>query len=226
MLAIDPKDVNPLDLPSLPLESRRSLPDISALYFVLDEDDELLYIGRANNLVKRWRGHGHDLFIDIEQLGLDLNNLRIAWLKCDKRLINSSETKFIARLKPLLNYVNRGKRYQELIQTKVPCFLTPQKLNLYYGPYLELVKPINGKFNWQYGDKYRAYLIQNLKELAREFQLIKCDSDSEMVLLWADKWLQFIQEGVEDKKSFDRTIGDCKAALRVACVSLPKNGLG
>ncbi len=76
MLAIDPKDVNPLDLPSLPLESRRSLPDISALYFVLDEDDELLYIGRANNLVKRWRGHGHGLFIDIDQLGLDLNNLQ------------------------------------------------------------------------------------------------------------------------------------------------------
>ncbi len=207
MLVIDPKDVNPLDLPSLLLESRHELPDTSALYFVLDEDDEILYIGRTISLVKRWRGH--HLFAEFEQLG----NVRIAWMECDARLITSSETKFIAHFKPLLNQVNLGRRYRELTQNKILCFLTPQKLNLYRGTFGHSVNPINGKFNWQYGDKYRACAIQDLKELASDFQLIKWGYDSETVSCWADKWLELIHEALSDKRGFEQTIKDCNEAL-------------
>lgn len=183
-LAIYPKNVNLLDLPSLPLEFRHKLPDTSALYFVLN-DDEILYVGRANRLVERWREH--HLFAELEQLGVE--EMRIAWLNCDKRLLKSSETKFIAHFKPLLNYGSRGRRYQEIIQNNIPCFLTPQKLVLYSGNHWSLVNSKNGKFNWQYGDNYRASAIKDLKELASKFQQFKCRYDSETVLLWADIWL-------------------------------------
>ena len=212
MLAIDPEDLNPLALPSLSLESRHNLPDKSAIYFVLDEDDEILYIGKAVSLVKRWRGH-HRL-AQLEQLG----NVRIAWMECDALLINSLETGCITHFKPLFNKITQGWKYRQLTQNKILCFITPRKLNLYRGTLDHPVNPRNGVFNWQYGLRYKVCAIQNLKELASAFQLIKSSYNSETVKFWADKWLQFITEALEDKRDLDQTIKDCNEALRFSPV--------
>jgi len=45
--------VNPLTLPSLSLQERRSLPECAAVYFVLNSNDEILYIGGTVNLAQR-----------------------------------------------------------------------------------------------------------------------------------------------------------------------------
>ena len=47
---------NPLSLPFLNLDERDQLPGLRACYFVL-QDNQILYIGRANNLRKRWISH-------------------------------------------------------------------------------------------------------------------------------------------------------------------------
>src|SRR5690349_19308177 len=45
-------------LPSLAFRHRQFLPDVPVIYFVLDDSvPELLYVGRTNNLEKRWKDH-------------------------------------------------------------------------------------------------------------------------------------------------------------------------
>lgn len=216
MLVINPKDINPLALPSLPLELRRNLPRKSALYFVFDKDDEMLYIGKAINLFKRWQGH-HKL-PELEQL----ENVRIAWMECDAVIMDSSETTFIAHFQPLLNDATRGRRYRELTRNQIQCFITPRKLKLYrrgclgYEAYSG-----NRVFNGIYGERYKGFAIQNLKELANIFLQIAWSYHSETVWFWADQWLQFSTEAWEDKRDLKETIEECKEALRF---SQGKNG--
>lgn len=50
---IDPLTINPLVLPSLPLEQRAELPAVSAIYFCLNQSEEVLYIGRSINIAQR-----------------------------------------------------------------------------------------------------------------------------------------------------------------------------
>lgn len=218
MLVIDPKDINPLALPSLPLESRCNLPRKSALYFVFDEDDEMLYIGKTVSLVKRWQGH-HRL-AELKQLG----NVRIAWMECDSAIMDSLETTFITHFQPLLNGATQGRRYRELTQNQIQCFITPRKLKLYRG-YLsyEAYPGGNRVFNGIYGERYKGFAIQNLKELANIFLRIAWSYHSETVWSWADQWLQFSTEAWEDKRDLKETIEECKEALRF---SLVKNVVG
>ncbi|PSB28676.1 GIY-YIG nuclease family protein [Chlorogloea sp. CCALA 695] len=213
MLAIDPKNINLLALPSLPLESRRNLPEKSALYFVFDEDDEFLYIGKTVNLVKRWQGHHR-----LEELKQLDNNVRIAWMECDSVIMDSSETTFITHFQPLLNGATQGQRYRELIKNKILCFLTPQKLNLYRGTLSYEVYPGNRVFNGIYGERYKGFAIQKLKELASAFLLIAWSYNSETVWFWADQWLQFSTEAWEDKRDLEETITKCNEALIVSQV--------
>lgn len=62
----------PLHLPFVNLDELKNLPSIRACYFVLD-NDKILYIGRTENLKKRWVSHhimrNHDL----------PDSIKIAW---------------------------------------------------------------------------------------------------------------------------------------------------
>lgn len=46
-------------LPSVPFEHRQTLPAISAVYFVLSAQREIVYIGECGNLYARWVGKHH-----------------------------------------------------------------------------------------------------------------------------------------------------------------------
>ena len=44
--------------PSLAFRHRQFLPDVPVVYFVIDDEvPEVLYIGRTDNLAKRWKAH-------------------------------------------------------------------------------------------------------------------------------------------------------------------------
>ena len=208
MLAIDPKDINPLALPSLPLESRRNLPNKSALYFVFDEDDEMLYIGKTVSLIKRRQGH-HRL-AELKQLG----NVRIAWIECDAVIMDSLETTFVTYFQLLLNGATQGRRYRELTQNQIQRFLTPRELNLYHGCLGSEANRGSRVFNRIYGERHKSFAIQNLKELANIFMRIAWSYHSETVWFWADQWLQFSTEAWEDKR--DLTTGVEVPILSVA----------
>ena len=46
------------NLPSLAFRHRQFLPDVPVVYFVLDDGvPDVLYVGRTDNLEKRWKAH-------------------------------------------------------------------------------------------------------------------------------------------------------------------------
>lgn len=48
--------IKPFSLPSVPLSKRSLLPDLPGCYFVL-AGRKILYIGKANSLLERWKNH-------------------------------------------------------------------------------------------------------------------------------------------------------------------------
>lgn len=89
-------------LPSLSLSQRNTLTKYPAVYFAVDSKNRVLYVGRATNLLARWKDHHWQ-----EQLNRinQKNQVRIAWLSCsnDLKLLASIESYFIELYQPLLN---------------------------------------------------------------------------------------------------------------------------
>ncbi len=127
--------------------------------------------------------------------------------------MDSLETTFITHFQPLLNGATQGRRYRELIQNQIQCFITPRKLKLYRGYLGSEANPGNRVFNGIYGEQYKSFAIQNLKELANTFMRIAWSYHSETVWFWADQWLQFSTEAWEDKR--DKVGGDKYRLARV-----------
>ncbi|WP_375494649.1 GIY-YIG nuclease family protein [uncultured Nostoc sp.] len=49
--------INPLELPFVSFQERKILPASPGIYFAISSNDEILYIGRSNNLRNRWKSH-------------------------------------------------------------------------------------------------------------------------------------------------------------------------
>jgi hypothetical protein len=95
---IEPSSINPLTLPSVPLENRKQLPETPSIYFAIDSLGTIQYIGRSKNLKQRWAGHHH--FSDLNKIG----GVKIAWLEVsDESLLDSIEEALIGYFEPPLN---------------------------------------------------------------------------------------------------------------------------
>lgn len=90
------------ELPSLSLSQKDSLPECPAIYFAIDSKNRVLYVGKAINLLARWKNHHRQ-----EQLNRinRRNKIKIAWLSCPNQLevLANIETYFINLYQPLLN---------------------------------------------------------------------------------------------------------------------------
>jgi hypothetical protein len=75
MQLITPELIDIISLPSLAFNDRKQLPNVSAVYFVLEEG-VVIYVGATENLLKRWKAN------NLKQLGARPGQLRIAWLEC------------------------------------------------------------------------------------------------------------------------------------------------
>ena len=74
-MTILPNSVNPLNLPSVPLEERSNLPITPCIYFAINSQGVIQYIGRSKNPRQRWKGH--DKGIELACKG----GIRIAFLE-------------------------------------------------------------------------------------------------------------------------------------------------
>jgi len=92
----DSMQVNFDSLPSLPLGSKSMLPECSGVYFVFG-DGELQYVGKAENLRKRWRNHARRSEVEC------LEAPSIKWMPTKSDLLDSVEASVIARYQPALN---------------------------------------------------------------------------------------------------------------------------
>jgi DNA-binding XRE family transcriptional regulator len=91
--------LDPFSLPSVPLDQRDKLPDVSGIYFAL-LDTKILYIGKSVNLQKRWQIHHR-----INQIRL-LGNVSISWfhfIETEDLALERAEDLCIRYFKPTLN---------------------------------------------------------------------------------------------------------------------------
>lgn len=92
-----------IDVYSLPyclLSKRQTLPAVPAVYFAIDPQNTVLYVGKADNLNNRWRNH--DKGIDLAFIG----EIKIHYLEVDELLTPSLceiEKILIKKLKPSMN---------------------------------------------------------------------------------------------------------------------------
>lgn len=89
-------------LPSVLLSQKDNLPRCPAIYFAIDSNNNVLYVGKAINLLFRWREHHR--FDQLSEMNRT-NQLRIAWCECnpDRDVLTEAEKHFIKLYKPLLN---------------------------------------------------------------------------------------------------------------------------
>jgi hypothetical protein len=92
--------INPLQLPSVLLKERKTLPTCAAVYFAIDERDRILYIGKARNLLTRWRNH-HRLH-KLAEIDREVP-VRLAWQPWSVDDLHELEKSSIQHFQPLLN---------------------------------------------------------------------------------------------------------------------------
>lgn len=90
--------MNILSLPSVLLSDRFNLPCVSGIYFVLDKDNNLLYLGRSRNINARWQHHHRYSQIS------NFVGVKIHWFEIkDIDILPVIESQLIASLNPILN---------------------------------------------------------------------------------------------------------------------------
>jgi DNA-binding Xre family transcriptional regulator len=92
--------IDPLQLPSVALTDRKQLPQIPCIYFAIDPDNVVQYIGRSVNPRQRWQNHHRQA---------QLIGCRIAYMECDAALLDEVETALIEWFSPQLNGVRHPK---------------------------------------------------------------------------------------------------------------------
>lgn len=101
---IDPQSIAPTALPSVLLTARKDLPTIPCIYFAIDSQENVQYIGRTTNLQQRWVGHHRTKQLE------KMKGVRIAYLSIDDiSLLPSIEQALIDWFKPPLNGASAGE---------------------------------------------------------------------------------------------------------------------
>lgn len=77
------------------------LPDISAIYFVLDGSGRVLYVGASKTLRRRWNDHHRRK--DLDRHGA----ASVEWYEVEPLLLADEEQRAIATSAPLLNHKSR-----------------------------------------------------------------------------------------------------------------------
>ena len=94
---INPSELKLDTLPWLPLEARSAFPRQPAIYFAIDSEGTVQYVGRSVDPKRRWVQHHH-----YEELAA-LDGIRIAYLFTDADLLPIVEAALIEFFDPPLN---------------------------------------------------------------------------------------------------------------------------
>ncbi len=89
-----------LGLPKVLLQAKQLLPEYSGIYYVLDEDNQVWYIGKAKNIRKRWQGKAHHR---IYQLKAQKKNFTIYYESVSEYQLDFVEKERIEKYQPHLN---------------------------------------------------------------------------------------------------------------------------
>lgn len=83
------------------IQDLETLPPVCGLYLVLNEKNEVIYIGKSINIKKRWmRGH-HKLNEILKNYGYE--NIKVRWVEIPEKRLNHAEYLAVNFYKPSLN---------------------------------------------------------------------------------------------------------------------------
>ena len=131
MINIDLEKI--LNFPSLPFQHRDLLPEDSGLYFVVVyiNNPQLIYIGKTNNINKRWINHHRIPELNLlTKLSL---NVDICWLetRVTEEILAKWEQSLIRTLCPILNNsmtLNKDKTIQKNKEVEIRTEICIDKL--------------------------------------------------------------------------------------------------
>lgn len=84
----------------VPITDLESLPKVSGIYLVRSASGEVVYIGQASNIYRRWRNGHHRLSDIVRECGVEAY---ISWTEVPKWLLNRAEHAAVSFYKPKLN---------------------------------------------------------------------------------------------------------------------------
>lgn len=164
-------NVNPLELPSLPLGMRSLLPVTAGIYFALSADNEILYIGKSDNIAKRWRQHHH--CHQLETRG----DVRLAWFLVSERgLLSSIESALIRYFEPPFNNPNVGfgrgcfdtsGMVSNVAQLREKAGLTQRQLAHLVGVTESTIRNLERNRNG----------VEQIERIVKLCRALKCDAD-------------------------------------------------
>ena len=124
---INPSELNLSTLPWLPLEAKSAFPRKPAIYFAIDSQDSIQYIGRSNDVRERWKNHHRYeelaaiggvrvvyLFIEAPELLPEIEAALIDWFQPQLNLISSGRGAASFDSEQVVSVPGLSKRLQEL----------------------------------------------------------------------------------------------------------------
>ncbi len=90
-----------LQLPKITLHAKQLLPEYSGIYYVLDESNNVWYIGQAKNIRKRWQGKSHHRIYQLE--AQKKKHFTIYYEQVSESQLGSIEKQRIEKYNPHLN---------------------------------------------------------------------------------------------------------------------------
>ena len=115
-------------LPSINLLNRDKLPQRAGIYFAVDDKKRLLYVGKAQNLYKRWLNHHR--FDQLEKIN-QRNTITLKWYECENKeeILTSLENYFIETYFPELNQTK--VKLKRIIPAEITLRKTLAKISKY-----------------------------------------------------------------------------------------------
>ena len=110
-------------LPSHPFDDHLGLPMCAAIYFVLRDDDTVLYVGRAVFLRRRWASH------EKRTCARYFGATRLAWLETPPERLEAEEARWIDHFKPVLNWFGPVS-FCQMINGEIPPPLVMERSGL------------------------------------------------------------------------------------------------
>ena len=91
-----------LQLLKVTLQTKQLLPEVAGIYYVIDENNNVWYIGKAKNLCKRWQGKSHHRIYQLQ--AQKKKHFTIYYEQVSESQLDDIEKQRIAKYHPHLNY--------------------------------------------------------------------------------------------------------------------------
>lgn len=156
---INPANIDLSELPCAGFKDRHSFPSTPCVYFVLNTENKVLYIGKATCASNRWYTHHQQQNLET------LNAVKLAWILVDNKIaLTAIESAMIYYFSPPLNQ-KQGKPLNSMAELRLRAGLKAEEVAAAVGVVHSSVR------NWEQGRTIPKLRIDQVEILIK---LYKC----------------------------------------------------